>query len=234
MSAEEQAGPQLRGVPSAPVGLQLSGQQRALLEAFREIDRRLAEMYLGALAVLQQPSNGERFAQSAHTLRELINSLPDILGLKADALNDRMGDRIHRVEQAWDKALGRSACFREQSWSGSIDKPLAKALAAMGEFFEWKKAHRPRRNEELTQTVRRLDASGKKLPAELEVLVVAQWDKSRDYFVGVCHYRIPVDEAEFFAHLYALERFIVDRLRPRTFADFDAIDSILEEADHGD
>ncbi|HTL05380.1 MAG TPA: hypothetical protein VL241_06500, partial [Gemmatimonadales bacterium] len=100
MSAEEPVGPQPGGVPPAPVGLQLSGQQRALLEALREIDQRLGEMYLGALAVLQQPFNGERFTQSAHTLRELINHLPGSLGLSTDALNDRLGDRIQRSERA--------------------------------------------------------------------------------------------------------------------------------------
>src|SRR4051794_4237374 len=108
MSAEEPAAPQPGGVPPAPVGLQLSGQQRALLEALREIDRRLGEMYLGALAVLQQPFNGERFAQSAHTLRELINRLPDSLGLSVGALNERMGDRIQRPERAWDNAVQKS------------------------------------------------------------------------------------------------------------------------------
>jgi len=234
MSAEEPVGPQPGGVPPAPVGLQLSGQQRALLEALREIDQRLGEMYLGALAVLQQPFNGERFTQSAHTLRELINHLPGSLGLSTDALNDRLGDRIQRSERAWDNAIQRSACFDGKTWTGIIDQPLARALAAINDFFNWKKNHRPRRNEELTQTVRRLDASGKRLPTELEVLVVTQWDRTRDYFIGVCHYRIPVNEADFFAYLDALERFIIDRLRPRTFADFDAVDAILEEADRGD
>ena len=158
----------------------------------------------------------------------------DFLGLRADALNDRMGDRIQKAEQAWDKAVKRSVCRDGQSWSGDIDDPLAKALAAIGEFFEWRKASRPKRNEDLAQTVRRLDASGKKLPEELEALVVAQWGKTRDYFVKICHYDFVVDETEFFAYLDALERFMIDRLRPRTFANFDAIDALLEEADHGD
>src|SRR6266700_3470470 len=125
MSAEEPVGPQPGGVPPAPVGLQLSGQQRALLEALREIDQRLGEMYLGALAVLQQPFNGERFAQSAHTLRELINHLPSSLGLIADALTDRLGDRLQRPEQVWENAVQRSRCFDGTTWSGSIDQPLA-------------------------------------------------------------------------------------------------------------
>lgn len=234
MSAQEPFDPQPTGFPPAPVGLQLSGQQRALVEAFREIDQRIGEMYLGALAVLQQPFNGERFAQSAHTLREMINRLPASLGLSTDALTDRMGDRLQRPEQAWANALKRSACFDGTSWSGGIDQPLTRALAAIQEFFTWKKEHRPRRHDELTETVRRLDASGRRLPKNLEGLIVAQWDLTRDYFISVCHYRIRADEDEFFAYLDALERFIIERLRPRTFADFDAVDAILEEADRGD
>jgi len=233
MSAEVPVGAQPTGVPSAPVGLQLSGQQRTLLEALREIDQRLGEMYLGALAVLEQPFNGERFAQSAHTLRELINQLPASLGLSSGAL-DRMGDRIQKSEQAWGNAVDRSRCFDGENWSGSIDQPLARALTTINEFFAWKKGHRPTRREELAQTIRRLDASGRRLPAELEDLAVAHWDKTRDYFIAVCHYRTRVSESDFLAYLDALERFIIDRLRPRTFADFDEVDAILEEVNRGD
>jgi len=216
-----------------PAGLQLVGQQRALLEAFREIDQRLGEMYLGALAVLQQPFNGERFSQAAHTLRELINRLPASLGLGGDALAERLGDRLQRPEQAWENAVRRSDCYSDGGWSGQIDQPLSRALKSIHEFFVWKKQHRPRRREELTETVRRLDASGRRLPPRLEVLVVAQWDDTRDYFIGVCHYRLEVQAGEYFAYLDAFERFVLDRLRPRTFADFDAVDAILEEADRG-
>ncbi len=198
MNAEEPLDAQPTAFPPAPAGLTLNGQQRALLEVLGEMDQRLGEMYLGALAVLQQSFNGERFSQASHTLRIMIDRLPVSLELKLEALDDRMGDRLQKPQQAWDKALKESSCFDGGNWSGSIDPPLARALTVIQEFFVWKKESRPRRLEELTQILRRLDASGKRLPAILERLAVEQLTAMRDYFVGVCHYRVSVDEAEFF------------------------------------
>jgi hypothetical protein len=234
MNAEEPLDAQPTAFPPAPAGLPLNGQQRALLEVLGEMDQRLGEMYLGALAVLQQPFNGERVSQASHTLRIMIDRLPVSLELKVEALDDRMGDRLQQPERAWQTALKNSSCFDGENWSGSIDSPLARALTVIQEFFVWKKESRPRRREELTQILRRLDTSGKRLPATLERLAVEELTVIRGYFIDICHHRINVDEAEFFAYLDAFERFVIDRQHPRTFADFDVIDAIIEEADRGD
>ena len=61
--------PETVGFPPASAGPQFTSRQRALLAALSEVDPRLADMFLGALTVLEQQSNGERFAQAAHTLR---------------------------------------------------------------------------------------------------------------------------------------------------------------------
>jgi hypothetical protein len=227
-------GPETVGFPSASAGPQLTSRQRALLAALSEVDSRLADMFLGALAVLEQRSNGERFAQAAHTLRELINRLPASLGLATPAMNQRLGDRLGRPEQAWSTARAQSTCRNGNSWSGTIDPPLARALVAIDDFFEWKSKHRPRRRTEMAQTIRRLDASGRQLPERIESIVVEQWGATREYFIGVCHHSIEPDERDFFGYLDVFEEFIIDRLRPRTFADFDAVDAIIEEAERGD
>jgi hypothetical protein len=228
------AGPETTGFPLPSAGPQLTGRQRALLDAFSEVDARLAKMFLGALTVLEQQSNGERFAQAAHTLRELINRLPASLGLTTPAMNERLGDRLGKPEQAWSAALAQSGCRDGNRWSGTIDPPLARALLAIGEFFEWKSEHRPRRRTEMTQTIRRLDASGRQLPERIESMVVNQWGVTREYFIGVCHYNVEPEEREFFGYLDVFEEFLINRLRPRTFADFDAVDAVIEEAERGD
>jgi hypothetical protein len=184
--------------------------------------------------VLRQPYNGERFAQAAHTLREMINRLPVSLGLSSEALNERMGDKLSAPEQAWRRALAASSCFDGSGWSGTIDRPLERALTTIGTFFRWKESHRPRRSDEMAQTIRTLDASGRALPGKIERLIVEEWNEIRDYFISVCHYRLTADEGEFGAYLDVLERFLVDRLQPRTFADFDEVDAILKEAGSGD
>ncbi|WP_433210983.1 hypothetical protein ACQP00_49615 [Dactylosporangium sp. CS-047395] len=216
-----------------PVGLRLAGQQRALHEALGALAAELGAMYLGALMVLQQPANTQRFAQAAHVLREMINRVPKSLGYANKAMQERMGDRLGPAEQSWDIAVAKSGTFNNGAWSGEIDQHLRKALTALYEFFTWKKGHQPKRRDEMTATLRKLDASGRRLPDKLESLAVDEWSITRDYFISICHYQKPADEQEFLAYLDALERFLLDRLRPRTFADFDAVDAILEEASRG-
>ncbi len=55
------------------------------------------------------------------------------------------------------------------------------------------------------------------------------WSTIREYFIGVCKDK-PVDPEEFQPYLSELERFLLDRLVPRTFDNQAAIDLILEEA----
>src|SRR5918998_4269646 len=55
----DSAGPKTAGLPPASAGQQLSGRQRALLDAFSQIDPRLAEMFRGAPTVLEHRANGE-------------------------------------------------------------------------------------------------------------------------------------------------------------------------------
>ena len=55
----------------------LAGQQRALLDSLSEKSAQLAQMYLGAVVAIRNTANPERFAQAAHSLREMIQKVPD-------------------------------------------------------------------------------------------------------------------------------------------------------------
>jgi hypothetical protein len=54
---------------------------------------------------------------------------------------------------------------------------------------------------------------------------------TREYFQAIAHHGRQPPEEDFRARIDALERFLLDRLRPRTFADFDAIDDIIQEGE---
>jgi len=215
-------------------GLRLTGQQRALVEALEQLEARLRDMYLGSLVALRQLDNTERFVQAAHTLREMINLVPKTLGFLGSDKQDRLGDKLQRPELKWTGALARSQCNNGGEWTGEIDQPLRQALKALNEFFSWMSANRPKRRDEMAAALRRMDVSGRAIPESLASIAVSEWDVIRNYFIGICHYRMKTDEKEFHAHLDALERFMLDRLRPRTFADFDVVDQIIEEASRGD
>jgi hypothetical protein len=200
-----------------------------LYAALYEKEPRLSQMYLGAVSVLTQEANPERHRQAAHTLRQMMNSMPDAMGLDAEVLSERMGDRVQKPKSVWAKAVRRSACLADGKWQGMIDAVLARALAEIGDFFTWLEKNAPRRRDTVALIVRELDRSGRALPPALEELVVSQWNEIREYFIGVCKER-PVEEAEFSQYISALEWFLLDRLLPRTFDDQMAIDDILREA----
>jgi hypothetical protein len=53
----------------------------------------------------------------------------------------------------------------------------------------------------------------------------------RDFFQAISHHLKTTDETEFRQWLDALERFLLDRLCPRTFSDIDVIDTIIREGE---
>jgi len=187
-------------------------------------------MYRGGLAVLEDASNPDRFAQCAHSMRELMEKLPELLDVPTKAQKESLKGKVREVADAYNGTLKRTSCFSATAgWDGSIDGHLRKLLARLGSFLEWFATHHPRRRDELHGVLVRLDGSGRQLPKPLASLNVDAWDKKRDYFQSVAHHRHTADEHEFRQWMDALERFLLDRLEPRTFDDFAEIDALLAE-----
>jgi hypothetical protein len=208
----------------------LSSQQRALIRALDERDGSLRSMYLGGIEVLEDVSNPDRFAQCAHSMRELMEKLPELLDVPTKAQKESLKAKIREIEVAYLGVQKKTGCFSASSgWDGNVDGHLRKFLLRLGSFFEWFASHHPRRRDELFGVLVRLDGSGRELPKPLASLNVDAWEKKRDYFQSVAHHRRVADEQEFRQWLDALERFLLDRLEPRTFEDFAEIDALLGE-----
>jgi hypothetical protein len=219
------------GVPDP---LRLSGQQRALYQALSEKDDKLARMYSGALTVLGQSQNGDRLALAAHGLRELMEKFPLVLGIEIKAQKESLKAKVIELQECWDDGLKQTQCFREGQWDGDVDVPLKKVLVRISSFFQWLEGHNPRRKEEFINTIRQIDISGRRLPRLLEDLNAEAWEGKRDFFQAVAHHRKYPDDNEFIQWLNALELFLLERLHPRTFADFDLLDEIIGEGESRD
>lgn len=216
---------------SQPVRPRLSGQQRVLYEVLQEKDPELAEMYLGALTVLGKDDIPDQMALAAHDIRELMEKTPRIIEVRTKALRESLKVKVRELEDLWRATLDQTECHKGGNWAGSIDGPLSGLLNGLQAFFGWFVEHLPRRRAEIATTLRRLDGSGRTLPVPLENLNVDAWDKIRDFFVGVAHHRRKATQPEFAQWLDALERFLLDHLRPRSFADLDVIDEIVREGE---
>lgn len=123
--------------------LRLSPHQEALGDALHRESPDLLTMYLGALYVLAQPENPDRFAMAAHNLRELMKR---ILHVRTEIQEGdvRLGDKVINLRNEWDAAAKATSCLDTAGkWSGPIDKPLARFLGMTVRFFEWFKQHHP-------------------------------------------------------------------------------------------
>jgi dGTP triphosphohydrolase len=211
--------------------LKLSGHQQTLYKGLVDKDQRLADIYLGSLTVLAHTGNPDRLALAAHGVRELIEKIPRFVDVQVKAQTESLKVKVRDLEDCWQTTLRNTACYKGGTWGDCIDSALSKMLKRLQAFFEWFNEHQPRRKAEIAATLQELEGSGRILPKLLEDLSIRDWDEIRDFFQGVCHHRKLTTPEEFSRRLDELERFLLDRLLPQTFADFDRIDEIIREGE---
>jgi hypothetical protein len=207
----------------------LSGRQRAVVEALGDRPR-LVAWYLGARAVLSQEENPDRLAQSAHSVRELLEKLPNHFDVPVEKGTFILTDQAKALSQEFDKVMAKSETYQGGEWVGEIDSRLRKFLRRAATFFDNLSTNRPPRSEEAKGFLRATDPSPLPLPGTIEELRIREWNAYRDYFVGVAHHR-STDENEYERWLDLFEDFILTQLVPRTFEDRAEIRTLIEEAE---
>ena len=204
--------------------LRLSRKQEELRDALARVDPRLGPIYAGGLRVLEDDSNPDRLAQSAHSMRELMEKIEQ----------ERLPPVEVRVGQIRDQFLSgreQSRCHSEESgWAGEIDPQLSSLLGRLDAFFDWFAEVRPQRRELFESMLGKLDRSGLALPPPLVGRTWKKWKAIRGFFVRVSHHGTDTDLDTLRRKIADLETFLSDRLLPRTSAELDEIDAIIEEA----
>jgi hypothetical protein len=212
----------------------LNGRQRALEAALAKKSAELVAYYLGALSAVANEVNPDRLAHAAHGMRELMEKFPRYVDVAMPAHGEKLGAKVSELEGKWTKSNAKSKCrLPTGAWEGEIDGPVRELLEAIDELFAWRKVHMPRRREEIAQTLVRLDPAVRPLPAPLQNRNVSLWDDMREFFLKIAHHGSTCTVEEFSQWVEALELFLIERLQPRTFEDFAAIDAILAQAKGG-
>ena len=222
--------------PIRTLGLRLSNEQEKLHRELCRLRNQLGAMYLGGLRVLEDEANPDRLAQSAHSMRELMEKIAELRetpvgeGRAKNAPAVPLKAKIVEVEGLFLDGKDRTDCYSDEcGWGGEIDGHLRKLLDRMNAFFEWFTRLHPRRRERVRRTLRRLDGSGRDLPGPFLEKHRREWEGIRNFFLSVCHHRKRTDIDRLRERITALERFLADRLVPSTLDDLDAIDALLEE-----
>lgn len=209
--------------PKRPVAL--SREQQRLHGALSERGERLGAMYLGGLQVLQDAANPDRVAQSAHSMRELMEKIVDPkrpTGLPA---------KVNEVEDRFRVQKPKTNCHSDSTgWGGTIDPPLRKILEKLEDFLDWFAAYYPRRKERFRHALSRLEGTDLDVPESSFKAHWRIWKGLDRYFQGVSHHGKSTSTEELRKQIAGLEYFLASRLLPTTFDELDAIDALLKES----
>lgn len=210
----------------------LSREQQRLHRALCERDEQLGAMYLGGLQVLREPANPDRVAQSAHSMRELMEKIGESELPTGEGSSTRnMKDEVFKLRGAFAKAKRNSEGYSESGgWAGPFDGHLYRFLKKLSDFFDWVDSDRPSRRSQFQRTLVHLDPSGRVLAKPLRDRRYRAWREIRDFFQHTSHHRAYPGLDEFRRRIGELEVFLASMLVPRTFDDLDAIDALLKES----
>lgn len=213
-------------------GLALTTQQRAVYELmmrFDRPDRPLAAMYLGAIHALLQKTNPERYAQAAHSLRELMEKLPAcILGLPVKAVD--LGNKVRELAGCWARVRNLPSAFGTQRLSADLQKYIDQSR----QFFAWLDRDRDDARSRFKGLCDRVDPTGRQIRDEHKRLLSDRWIQRRSYFNRVSKHSRGFSPNDFQRHLDELERMLVEFARPPTFEEFAVIDQIIVEGEGRD
>lgn len=218
--------------PDPKRSVALSREQQRLHGALCERDEHLGAMYLGGLQVLRDPANPDRVAQSAHSMRELMEKFSEIELPTVEGRSTRnMKNEVFNLRDALAKAKRNSAGYSESGgWTGPFDGHLYRFLKKLSDFFDWMDSDRRSRRAQFHRTLDYLDPSGRPLAEPLRDRRYRAWRELWDFFQHAAHHRAVPGLDEFRRRIGELEVFPASILVPRTFDDLDAIDALLKES----
>jgi hypothetical protein len=212
--------------------LELSGRARDVVAALTTRDEHAASLYEGALRVLADAQNPARLRLAACGLRELLGELHD-----APKPQD-LKQRVRKLRDAWDvskRTLGVAPDAQDDSEAqDDPDSEGSTFTQTLDAFFVAFDEDYPGRRKQAGDTIEKLDPSGRTAPPVVHQARGDVWMEFSGYFSAVLHGGKRPSEDEFRSQVDAFEVFLLDVLRPQTFADIGKIDDLIAEGPPGD
>lgn len=209
--------------------LSLTAEKVALHRALTREDQKLARMYLGAVRVLDDGTNPDGTAQAAHSFRELMEKFARKKGVPLRVPGENLTSKVRALEGVYTrmkKKCGRGVVDAK----GGLITEVRDFIAGADRLFDWVGQSMPTRHNSAVKLLRELEPSYRQLPNQLQELNARYWAEIFDFFELTCHHQLEPTAEEMQRWVEALERFLLDRLVPRTTQDFVRIDEILIKA----
>lgn len=186
-------------------------------------------MYVGAVVALRGQAHPEQRVQVAHSLRELMEKLPRYLATEATDESHKapvtLGHQVNLMREVWQGVEPPPRDVAELATAREPERIVAFLQHCL-HFFEWHR--RDRQSRKTADRAVIVQLVGSELSEPLMVENAHRWRALADFFTNLSHHRKDdVSHSEFAARKAELEAFLLERLVPRTFEDFDAIDDLL-------
>lgn len=188
---------------------------------------RLADWYLGALSSLRNTFNPDRFAQSAHSLRELLEKIPRALQTEQAGIT---GDELKNKRRALRAALEREKTNFPAGWENQpITAELSNVLSEFEQYFEL--CERPDRKDQVFASLTRLDPMIKTLPEQLRREKRERYVRLWNALEGIAHHGRRKTEEEFREYVLQVEELVLDLMAPVSAEDQHLLAQIIAEGD---
>jgi len=213
----------------------LPPEKIALHRALTERERKLGQIYEGALRTLADPANPDCLSLAAHGFRELMEKFARVVAVPARVPGENLTSKVRGLKKPYGqmkkKCDGHSPIV---DGNGQPIKEIAQLMEAMEALFKWADEIMPSRKTATMKLLERLEPSARQLPSPLQELNAQIWEKIHNFFELTCHHNVEPSRDDAERWVSALEHFLLDRLIPRTTRDFGRIDAILSEAKRND
>ncbi|MGI0060499.1 MAG: hypothetical protein ACREBJ_12110 [Nitrosotalea sp.] len=204
-----------------PEAFKLSNQEKLFYDSLNKMDSKFGKWYLGSLMVLADANNPDRLALAAHNLRELMEKLPEHMDAKTKSESLRV--KVQNLCAVWNKHVKKIKSGEK--------KIVLTFLQRFEEFLVWFEDSVPKRKEGVSKALKQFEPKGLQLPPPLEEMRVIEWNKIWDYFIYTAHHREKDDLELFLKWKEAFEKFLLDRLSPRTFEDQADLQALIEKGE---
>lgn len=213
---------------SAPV-YQLVGVELRLWQELDKVSELLAANYYGALTVLEDNNNPERFRQSAVSLRQIIDELPKLDG-RVPVQDQTVNGLAQNVNVFKDEfaQLQVEDLSVEGEVSDEFKDKINRLIASAKKFVEAGDNNRKNVREQQELVIGAYDISLSSLPEEDRDKIVQRWMKIDKYLNGIVHKQGVVDEARYRLRITEFAQTLVDMMNPASSESYNQIDRIIQ------
>jgi len=217
--------------------IQFDERRRDILSALQRTNMIMAKMYEGAIVVLQYSDIPNRIHLSAHSIRELIEKMPQYSNLPKISKPRTANDLLKSLKVEWDSFYNNNTNWDSGiEWFDGIKNQAIKLLRKFSDTFNSNedalltKKDRIRIQLRVLNEHNSLDPIPKKMEDEW-IDVIKECD---DYFTNVCHHK-PTSADRFIVNLTNLELvlhavLVSDRTHENRLKMLDIIRSVDNEA----